>query len=138
MVTYSDAFPSKYLKASDLPDGPVTATVKLATLETIKGFDGKETPKVIVYFARTFKPLPLNRTNFDSMTDISGSGETDDWVGCKVELFVTKVSMNGKVSDGVRMRAPELPAGKKRPALVKPAADANPPEYDDEVPHLGG
>ena len=29
MVTLSDAFPSKYLKATDLPD-PVIATIKLA------------------------------------------------------------------------------------------------------------
>jgi hypothetical protein len=138
MVTFSDAFPSRYLKASDLEDGPATATVKLAELTNIKGFDGRETAKVVVYFAQKFKPLPLNRTNYESLSDIAGSDETDNWPGTRVELFVTQVSMNGKVHDGVRMRSPGLPAGKKKPALVKPAADANPPEYDDEVPHLGG
>jgi hypothetical protein len=50
MVTLSDAFPSKYLKAADLAGGPVVATIKLAELEKIKGFDGKETAKVVVYF----------------------------------------------------------------------------------------
>src|SRR5262249_47296553 len=85
MVTASDAFPSKYLKATDLSDGPAVVTIKLAELERIKGFDGKEQPKVVVYFAKKYKPLILNRTNFDAITDIADSGETDDWVGTRIE-----------------------------------------------------
>jgi hypothetical protein len=56
MVTLSDAFPSKYLKAADLAGGPAVATIKLAELEKIKGFDGKETAKVVVYFSKRLKP----------------------------------------------------------------------------------
>jgi hypothetical protein len=64
MVTLSEAFPSKYLKATDLEDGLAVATIKLAELEKIKGYDGKEQAKVVVYFAKKFKPLILNRTQW--------------------------------------------------------------------------
>jgi len=73
MVTASDAFPSKYLKATDLNDGPAVVTIKLAELERIKGFDGKEQPKVVVYFAKKYKPLILNRTNFDAITEVESA-----------------------------------------------------------------
>src|SRR5262249_215183 len=85
MVTASDAFPSKYLKATDLSDGPAVVTIKLAELERIKGFDRKEQPKPLLYFPNNSKPPILNRTNFDAITAIADSGATDDWVGTRIE-----------------------------------------------------
>jgi hypothetical protein len=129
MVTLNDAFPSKYLKASDLDDGSNVATIKLAELEQIKGFDGKPQAKVVVYFARKFKPLILNRTNFETIIDLAGSDETDEWGGTKIDLYRTPVSFNGKTSDGVRIRKPgaEPKPKKSAPAEAKP-------DYDDEIP----
>jgi hypothetical protein len=134
MVTAADAFPSKYLKATDLMDGPVVVTIKLAELETIKGFDGKSQPKVIVYFSKKYKPLVLNRTNFDSIADIANSGETEDWPGTKVELFVIPVTFNGKTSDGIRIRKPGAEQKPKKAAAPQ-AADTK-PDYNDEIPFL--
>jgi hypothetical protein len=51
VVTKHDAFPSKYLKAADL-DGPTAAIVKVASFETLKGFDGKEQQKVVLLASR--------------------------------------------------------------------------------------
>ena len=133
MVTASDAFPSKYLKATDLNDGPAVVTIKLAELERIKGFDGKEQPKVVVYFAKKYKPLILNRTNFDAITDIADSGETDDWVGTRIELFTTQVTFNGKTADGVRVRKPGAEQKSKKAAVaVAPADDDN--DMNDKLP----
>jgi hypothetical protein len=132
MVTLSNAFPSKYLKAADLIDGPVIVTVRAAEQEVIKGFDGKEQSKVILYFAKKLKPLPLNRTNFEAMMDISGSDESDDWPGTRIELYVTKVTMpNGKPTDGIRLRKPN---GAEKPKKVATPIVESPPVYDDEVP----
>jgi hypothetical protein len=130
MVSKSEAFPSKYLKAADLGDQPAIATIKVAALENIKGFDGKEQPKVVCYFARHLKPLPLNRTNFDSIMDIAGSDETDDWAGTKIELYATETSMNGKILDCIRVRRPGEP---KKPAKAARPSDP-PPNMDDEIP----
>ena len=132
MVTASDAFPSKYLKATDLNDGPAVVTIKLAELERIKGFDGKEQPKVVVYFAKKYKPLILNRTNFDAITDIANSGETDDWVGTRIELFTTPVTFNGKTADGVRVRKPNGTDRPKKAAASK-GVEAK-PDFNDQIP----
>jgi hypothetical protein len=132
MVTLNDAFPSKYLKATDLAE-PAIATIKLAELERIKGFDGKEQPKVVLYFAKKLKPLPLNRTNFESVGDICGSYDSDDFPGTKIELYATKTSMNGKVMDCVRIRPP---GAVEKPKRAKPEPEAK-PDYDDEIPALG-
>jgi hypothetical protein len=93
MVSKNEVFPSKYLKAGDLGDKPAIATIKVAALESIKGFDGQQQSKVVCYFAKHFKPLPLNRTNFDSIMDTAGSDETDDWAGTKIELYPTETSL---------------------------------------------
>jgi hypothetical protein len=131
MVTLSEAFPSKYLKATDLEDGPAVATIKLAELEKIKGYDGKEQAKVVVYFAKKFKPLILNRTNFESIADIADSGETEEWGGTKIELFTIPVTFNGKTADSVRVRKPG--AEQKPKKVAAPVAESK-PDYDDEIP----
>ena len=129
MVTLSDAFPSRFLKVTDLTDGPAVAAIKLAELEKIKGFDGKEQPKVVLYFSKKYKPLPLNRTNFESVMDISGSADSDDWPGTKIEMYATKTTMNGKVMDCVRIRAPGATVRPKK----APTDDDEKP-FDDEIP----
>jgi hypothetical protein len=102
------------------------ATIKVTALETLKGFDGADTQKVVLYFAHKHKPLPLNRTNYDSVADIAGTDETDDWPGTKVELFVNRETVKGKLTDCVRIRKSGVkPKPKKGPDT--------PPDYNDEV-----
>jgi hypothetical protein len=137
MVTVNDAFPSKYLKATDLAE-PVIATIKLAELEQIKGFDGKEQSKVVLYFAKKLKPLPLNRTNFESIMDICGSADSDDFPGTKIELYATTTAMNGKVMDCVRIRPS---GGMEKPKKTAKSNNAEKQsladELDDEIPLFG-
>jgi hypothetical protein len=137
MVTLNDAFPSKYLKAADLADGPVVATIKLAELEKLKGFDGKERSQVVLYFAKKLKPLPLNRTNFESVMDISGADDSEGFPGTKIEVFSQKVSGPNGITDGVRIRPPGAMEKPKKPAK---SDDAKKPtlaeEMNDEIPDL--
>jgi hypothetical protein len=132
MTKLADAFPSKFLKAADLNDGPIIATIKLAELEQIKGFDGREKSKVVLYFTKKLKPLPLNRTNFEAVMDICGSDDSDDFIGVKVEAYATKTSMNGKVMDCVRLRAPDT-AEKTKPKKAAPKDDDEKPPFNDEA-----
>jgi hypothetical protein len=131
MVRRNEAFPSKYLKADDLDGEAVVATIKSASLDTLKGFDGKEQRKVILYFSRTLKPLPLNMVNFDSVADILGE-ESDDWPGGKIELYPTTTTMNGVVRACVRVRKPDVPAKKKAKPAAPAAAEAD--DMDDAIP----
>ena len=125
MVTKSEAFPSKWLIPADLDGGSAVVTIKVAALEPMKDFNGADTKKVVTYFPSKYKPLPLNLTNFNSVADIAGSDETDDWEGTKIELFVTQETVKGKLTDVIRIRKPGGVVTKKKPVTK--------PDFDDEV-----
>ena len=61
--------------------------------------------------------------------DICGSDDSDDFVGVKVEAYATKTSMNGKVMDCVRIRAPGAAAKAKKPAMEDDTLELN-----DDIP----
>jgi hypothetical protein len=130
MVKRKEAFPSKWLVAVDLNGGSAVATIKVAAVEAMKDFYGADTQKVVAYFTSKFKPLPLNRVNYDSIADIAGTDETDDWQGTKVELFVRKETVKGVPTDCVRVRKPGTPAKAK----AKKGSDT-PPDFNDKVPY---
>lgn len=133
MVKLAEAFPGKWLKPDDV-DPPVVSTVKAAIEEDIKGLDGKEQKKVVLYFAKKPKPLPLNRTNFESVMDICGSDDSDDFPGTKIELFKQpNVRGPNGLTDGVRIRAPGA-AEKQKLKKAAPKDDDEKPPYSDELP----
>ena len=80
-MTRDEVFPSKYLKAADLKGKPRIVTIESARYETLKGLDGKETQKIVLYFENVPKSLPLNATNFDAVCDATGFPDTEDWPG---------------------------------------------------------
>lgn len=132
MAKKHEIFRSKYLKAADLDGRPRTVTIEAARTETLKNDRGEET-KTVLYFKGVRQALPLNLTNWDSVADVTGQDDSDDWPGHKVELYPTTTEMRGKTVDCIRIRAPaqrELPA--KKPAAQKqpPVADPN-----DEIPY---
>jgi hypothetical protein len=126
-----DVFPSKYLKAPDLKGKPRIVKIESAPYETLKGLDGKETRKIVLYFENVPKSLPLNATNFDAVCDATGFPDTEDWPGELIELYPTRTTMGGKTVDCIRIR---------RPSASRPTAAAVPPpspppsDTDDEIP----
>jgi hypothetical protein len=132
MVTKSEAFPSKFLKAADLGGKPLTVTIASAATETLKSPEGIEASKVVLRFTNGKKPLgkglPLNATNFDSVVGITGEDDSAGWLGHKVELYPTKTEMRGKIVDCIRIREPgqlELKAtATRRPAKKSPPPSA--------------
>jgi hypothetical protein len=132
MARKDTVFPSKYLKAADLKGRPVVVTIESAPLETLKNGNGEEQAKTVLHFEGKAKTLPLNLTNWDSVADITGEDDTDNWPSHRIELYPAKTEMKGKTVDCIRIRAPaqrELPKP-KAPAPKPPLAD----EMDDEVP----
>jgi hypothetical protein len=79
MPKRDDVFPSKYLKCADLKGKPITVTIERAPIETLKGPDGREDTKNVLHFAGAKKTLPLNRTNWDSIAEITGEDDSDNW-----------------------------------------------------------
>ena len=125
MVKRSEAFPSRWMSAADLNGKPDVATIKVVAQETVQG-----SQKLVVYVTSKYKPLILNKTNFDSIAAIADSGETDDWPKTKIEYYPSTVPYNGEIRDCVRIRRPgTVTKGKSK----KP--DDTPPDFNDKVPY---
>jgi len=130
-MTREEVFPSKCLKASDLKGKPRIVTIESAPYETLKGLDGKENQKIVVYFENVVKSLPLNATNFDAVCDATGCPDTEDWPGQQIELYPTKTTMGGKTVDCIRIRPL---SGSRRAAAVPPPPPPPISEMNDEIP----
>jgi hypothetical protein len=96
----SQAFPNRFLKASDL-NGNVTVTIKSAELEEI-GFDQER--KLVLSFAGTNKAMVLNKTNASTIAKLYGE-ETDDWSGKRITLCAREVEFQGSMTSALRVLA---------------------------------
>ncbi len=135
----SDLFPSKYVKASDLEDGPKTVVMRELVVEEI-GQGKQREPKGVLYFHSRNKGLVLNATNCRTIEDAYGT-ESDNWPGKSIELFSTETDFQGKRVPCVRVRVPkeasadELLSADQVHAPIKPATKAElDEELNDDIP----
>jgi hypothetical protein len=100
----NDLFPSKFLSKDDLGD-PKVFTIESVVKELVQTEEGKS-EKAVVYFGEDTKPFILNKTNGEILFSELG-GDTDEWEGRKVELFVDpNVRFGTKKTGGIRVRVP--------------------------------
>jgi hypothetical protein len=106
---------AKYLKKDDV-DPPVLVSIRTFRHENVAQENQPEELKWVMYFAEMDKGLVLNSTNLQLAAMALGSDDTDDWIGHQVVLYNDpNVSFGGKLTGGVRIRAP-----KRKAAPVKP------------------
>jgi hypothetical protein len=102
----SEAFPSKYFKASDLNGEQPTLNIDTVVREEV----GKENElKLVVYFQGRQKGLVMNKTNSHALANRFGD-ETDHWIGKSVQLYSEPVFFQGRTTDGLRVRPVASPA----------------------------
>jgi hypothetical protein len=133
LVTRQEAFPSRWLSAADFPK-PVVLEISETAPETVRGNDGRAVKKLTVYFRGQRKALIVNATNFDSIANITGEFDSDNWIGHQVELFATTTEMAGKSTPCIRVRAPGSVTKKSAPAKTASINTENPAPFEDEVP----
>ena len=124
-----DAFPSRWFKVADFPQ-PRTLKMTDAHLEPLPNKDGDMEDKWTVGFAGERKRLVCNSGNFDLLVDITGEDDWDNWGGHRVTLYKNRELAFGKLTDCLRVRAPNEPPKTAAPALAPKAA---PPSDDIEV-----
>jgi hypothetical protein len=124
-----ELFPSKYLKCGDLKGRSVVVEIEEAPLEQLKGTDGTVQSKVVLHFVGKRKSMPLNRTNWDSVVEVTGEDDTVNWPGCRIEIYPSTTEMAGKRMDCIRVRAPASKEG-AAPKQRGSSEDA----FDDEIP----
>ena len=122
MGNWRDAFPSKWFNHKDLAEGPKLLTIKKVSMEDIAG-DGQDKP--VVWFHEHDKGLGINVTNGQTIEDIAGTPDADEWPGVVLVLFKTETDFQGKRVACVRIRRP-------KPGAVVP--EPEPPEGSDDVP----
>ena len=113
---------SKFIKARDI--GKETD----ATIAGVSLADNKHTgdKQVVVKFSdfEPDKPLALNVTNHKAIAKVTGSYETDDWIGVKIQLY-TVVEPMADDGRGVRVRDVSV--------VISGSASATDEEFDDAI-----
>ena len=85
MSHYRKAFPSRFLQSADLDDGPITVTIKAVLTENLGTLD-KPDPKPVLAFEEEVKPVVLNITRAEAISEVAGSEDMDDWPGTRIRL----------------------------------------------------
>lgn len=120
---------SKYIRKEDVGVNGKNLTIKSLVQENVAGENQPPEMKWILYFNEARKGLALNQTNISLIAHVTGSEETDDWVGKQVQLFEDPtVGYGGKIIGGVRVRHVSQAAPQQTPPPV-PNND-----FDDDVP----
>lgn len=125
-MNIDQAFPSKYLKASDLPEEGSTAyTIEDVKMEEI----GREKQvKPIIYFVDEDKGFCANKTNCNTIAKLLGSRNTDDWHGKGIRLYRTEVQFGDEMVESIRV---SIKSGKGSASPTKPALPAEFGSDDD-------
>lgn len=124
----SAAFPSTYIKSSDLNGQRVRVVMSHVAVEKV-GDDQKP----ILYFQGKQKGLVLNKTNATNIS-ISYGDDTDAWIGQPIELFEAMVEFQGKTTPAIRVNVPRLP---NQPTIQQQMASQAPPAYVAQAPRNG-
>ena len=101
-MNINDAFPSKYLKASDLPEsGSQSFVIEKVTIEEI----GKEKEqKPVLHFEDENKGMVCNKTNARTIAKVTGSDEFEDWPGKTISLYRAEVEFGGEMVESIRVK----------------------------------
>lgn len=128
-MNIDSAFPSHYLKASDLGDKSPIVTIDRVEVEPI-GRDKEIKP--VLYFQGKDKGVVLNKTNAKKIAELTGSKDTEDWTGCQIRIFASTTEFSGETVECIRVKAAGVPAKPKPKAEPEPVPVAD--LEDDEIP----
>ena len=118
----SSAFPSKYLRAVDLPkDEDVKVTIDHVQIEDVAGNHDPDDERPVLFFQGKSRGLVLNKTNSNLIVGEYGD-ETDDWIGKPLLLYATETEFQGKRVPCIRVRIPK-DAAQSQPGLAKTPAE---------------
>ncbi len=125
----SEAFPSKFLKASDLQDQEHLLTIDRVEMDSV-GRDKEEKP--ILYFRKKQKGLVLNVTNTKTISKLYGD-DSEEWAGKEIVAYPTETDYEGERVECIRVKAPKAAkaADKHKPG---PPVSTEPGEDLDGVP----
>lgn len=117
-MNLSDLKQSKFLKKEDVGQG-VLVTISAVGQQNVAQEGAEPDMKATLHFHELDKPLVLNSTNGQIIAKITGKDEDIErtWVGAQIVLYNDpNVSYAGKLTGGIRVRAPRPGTAKLPPA----------------------
>jgi hypothetical protein len=126
--------PSTYLKKDDFPT-PALLTIRSFAHANVAAQNEPEEKKWIMHFDEMEKGLVLNPTNLQLAALAMDSDDTDDWIGQSIVVYNDpNVSFGGKLTGGLRLRAPKRAKPAAAPVTKPRAAPAQTPDPRADVP----
>ena len=137
---------SQYVAKVDLQRDDKSYTEALLTMEKVKEEEvgDERDPKFILYFRDRTKGLVLNKGHRDILmhiygepSSLSASGATQHFAGKPILLYVDPaVTYKGKVTGGLRLRAPNMqaPVQPQSPQQAQPEEEPPTPTDEDYQP----
>jgi hypothetical protein len=107
MRSYKSFSDGSFLRKADVAESPVwTITNVEERVVTAPGKEPKD--KLVLFFDGTKKGLVLNMSNGDTLCELTGHEDPEEWIGQTVQLYVDDtVAYAGKRVGGVRLRKPK-------------------------------
>ncbi len=127
----SAAFPSNYIKASDLNGKPWDMKIRAVAMEDLGQGNDKES-KPVLYFDSAQKGLVLNKTNANTIVNSYGD-DTGNWTGKDIQVFPTTTEFKGETVDAIRVRVVPEAQPEKQPEPQPTAAPMVDVELNDEI-----
>lgn len=124
-MNIDNAFPSNFLKASDLGANQPVVTIDRVDVEPV-GRDKEMKP--VLYFKGKEKGFILNKTNSRKIAELTGSKDTDDWGGCQIRLYATETEFGGETVECIRIKA----AGAEKKPKPEPKPEPAPANIMDD------
>jgi hypothetical protein len=125
----NQVFPSRWLKAADLESDGETVTIKKIMMEKV-GLEQEHKP--VMSFDETDQLLVINLTNWNSIAELTGKNDSDDWPGQVIKLIRVKVQYGKKTVDAIRIETADEPVGR---SLRKTERIAQQPDDDNDLPY---
>ncbi len=96
-------FPSRYLKAADLQEKPMSLTISQVFRDRVRMTNGSITQKYILRFKETEKELILNKTNAKSIAKLLREPKAVNWAGSTIVLKPTTCEAFGEIVACIRV-----------------------------------
>jgi hypothetical protein len=140
MPNINDLKQSKFLTKADVIP-PVLVTVRSYEQVNVAKEGVEPELKWALHFDELDKPMVLNSTNGQIIAAITGAEDFDGWTGTKIVLFNDpNISFGGKLTGGIRCRAPKTSAPAPvhgilgKPAVRPAPAPSSPEPESEDVP----
>ena len=119
MRTYDKYRNTKFIQKSDVERGALV-TIDRITEENVAPEYQAEEIKYVIHFKEDYKPWAPGIEVLETIKQIAGTGNVDDWSGTQLVLFIDPdVKFGRKRVGGIRCRAPKNQPETQQDELVK-------------------